>query len=340
VAALLLVRAVGANLDGLLLGARNSDLGTWFGHVFNGYGALLTMAAPMLVIIIATANLGPQRGAGRSVALAAAVVFSAGIGTLMRVIDWGGGWDVNLDMLLYVWPRYALFGGMLTVVGELYRSEVVSNEAAQRAEIDRITYEREMTEARLQVLQAQIEPHFLFNTLANTRRLYAEDPVVGREMLESLMRYLEVALPQMQNDEWTLERDSELIEAYLHIQRIRMGPRLAFSVDIPPELRAHHVPPMMLLTLVENAIKHGLNPSPNGGLIRVMARSDGNQVVVTVADTGIGFTSASGSGIGLANISARLAAQFGDQAYLTLGNNEFGGATATIVLPRAEAVRV
>jgi signal transduction histidine kinase len=331
-AALLFARALATTLSYDSPIVRQYDLGGWLHHLLRDYGELLIQGAPMVVIIIGAANLGPHRGPGRLAALTAAVVLSAFVGALARIIFWAP-WG----LLVYVWPRYAVLGGLLTVVGELYRREVASNEAAQQAEIDRVALEREMTEARLQALQAQIEPHFLFNTLANARRLYDEDHALGRAMLESLIRYLEIALPRMRQGESTLERDVELIEAFLHIQQIRMGRRLAFSIDVPPRLRAHPMPPMMLLTLVENAIKHGLNPSPGGGLIRVTARANSDALSMTVADTGIGFASASGPGIGLANISARLAAQFGDRASLTLENNELGGATATIVLPLTDS---
>jgi signal transduction histidine kinase len=342
VAVLLLVRVLSTKIEQIIFAANSHELGAWFWDLFAGYGQLLLMAAPMLVIIIATANLGPQQGPRRIAWLTAAVIGSAGAGALLRAVYWHGlvwwldGEDNDVfDMLSYVWPRYALLGGMLTIVAEFYRHEVASIKETQRAEIDRAVFEREMNEARLQVLQAQVEPHFLFNTLANVRRLYDKDRAAGRTMLENLMRYLEVALPRMRHNESTLERDTELIEAFLRIQQIRMGQRLAFSIDIPVPLRGHQVPPTMLLTLVENAIKHGLNPSPNGGLIHVMARADGDQLVLTVADTGVGFAPGSGAGTGLANVSARLAAQFGDRAALALETNEFGGATATIMLPLA-----
>jgi sensor histidine kinase YesM len=165
------------------------------------------------------------------------------------------------------------------------------------------------------------------------RRLYDEDRDAGRKMLEMLMRYIAVALPEMRGERATLAREADMIEAYLHIQRVRMGTRLAFAIDIPRALRNLAVPPMMLLTLVENAIKHGLTPSPEGGRIRVTARAVEKDVVLTVADTGVGFGSGSGTGIGLANISARLASQFGERARLVLENNELGGATASIFLP-------
>jgi sensor histidine kinase YesM len=331
VATLLLLRALSTTVQRVAEGLEHGS-GEALWSLCVSFVVLVVGAAPMLVIVIATANLGPQRGSGRVAALTAAVVFSALIGAVARKFVW----DVPWVMVIYVWPRYAILGGLLTIVGEFYRLEATSNVSAQQAELDRAALERETTEASLQVLQAQIEPHFLFNTLANARRLYTEDRAVGRTMLESLMRYLEVALPQMRHGESTLERDAELIEAFLHIQQIRMGPRLAFSIDIPPALRTHDVPPMMLLTLVENAIKHGLNPSVQGGLIHVTARAEDEQLMLTVADTGIGFASAWGAGIGLANISARLAARFGDRAALTLANNEFGGATATIALPLAD----
>jgi len=343
VAALMFIRALSTSIDGVIVAAIDHKLAAWSWNLLVvGWGQLLLMAAPMLVAIIATGNLGPQQGPKRIAALTAAVVLSAGAGGLLRIASllWFGSgeiYDHALDMLAYVWPRYVILGGMLTAAGEFYRREATSIEAMQQADVDRLAFEREMTEARLQVLQAQVEPHFLFNTLANLRRLYDQDRAAGSTMLDSLMRYLEVALPRMRHNESTLERDAELVDAYLRIQRVRMGERLAFSIDIPAPLRAHHVPPMMLLTLVENAIKHGLNPSPDGGRIHVMARAEGDRLSVSVADTGVGFAPGSGAGTGLANVCARLAAQFGQHASLALENNELGGATATIVLPLAAA---
>jgi LytS/YehU family sensor histidine kinase len=190
-----------------------------------------------------------------------------------------------------------------------------------------------MAEARLQVLQAQIEPHFLFNTLANVRRLYQTDLAAGRAMLDNLMRYLEVALPHMRAERSTVAGELSLVEAYLHVQRIRMGRRLTFRIDVPAPLHALEVPPMMLLTLVENAIKHGLNPLPEGGAIEIRARREGDRLRLDVTDDGRGFQATSGGGTGLANIRARLAAMHGDEASLTLTENEPHGVTATLELP-------
>jgi signal transduction histidine kinase len=338
IAALLFIRIISASLDKVVVAVNNHDLQAWIPRQLGLYCTLLVMAVPMVIGIIATANLGPQRGARRVAALATAVVVSTGVGVLLRVIvadyfQLGSGWQRLTAFMLYTWPRYAVLGGLLTVVGEFYRREVISIRAMREAEADRATFEREMLGARLQVLQAQIEPHFLFNTLANVRRLYEKDRRAGRMMLENLMRYLEVALPRMRDDVSTLGRDAELIDAFLRIQQIRMGRRLVYGIDIPPSLRDRTVPPMMLLTLVENAIKHGLSRSREGGNIRVGAYEDNGHLRISVADTGIGFASGSGGGTGLANIRARLAAQFGDRAELVLENNDFGGATATILLP-------
>jgi len=343
VAALLFARVLGANVEVLLIATQHGELTDWFANLFRAFAMLLVMAIPMLVGVIATANLGPQRGVPRFGALAAAAVFSSIAGLLLRMVvqrslgTVSGGAPLSI-ILTYLWPRYALLCGMLTIAAEFYRRESSSIEAMQRAELERAALEREMAEARLQGLQAQIEPHFLFNTLANVRRLYETSHEAGAAMLENLMRYLQVALPRMREGKTTLERDSELIEAFLQVQQVRMGARLAFAVDIPAALRAQPVPPMMLLTLVENAVKHGLNPSLKGGFVRVAARREGQCLVLSVADTGVGFAPGSGAGIGLANIRARLAAQFGAQGELELANNELGGVTATLRLPTASAM--
>jgi sensor histidine kinase YesM len=337
IAALLLIRAASTSVEQFFDVRNRDELMALVKDIVAGLHSTTIMAATMTVVIVATSNLGPQRGTTRTVALALAVLIGSGLGVAARMATgtWfvSPNWDHIRSFLVYVWARYFVIAALLTIVVELYRRERANTAFAQQAELDSVALERDLAAAQLQVLQAQIEPHFLFNTLANVRRLYDEDPRAGRTMLEMLMRYIEVALPGMRRGESTLGREAELVEAYLHIQRVRMGPRLAFAVDVPRRLRGVRVPPMMLLTLVENAVKHGLAPSREGGRIRVGAEVDGDRLRLTVADTGVGFLSASGTGIGLANVSARLASQFGDRAALALENNALGGATATIVLP-------
>jgi len=192
-------------------------------------------------------------------------------------------------------------------------------------------------EARLNVLQAQIEPHFLFNTLANVRRLCEVDPESGRGMLGSLLDYLRAALPAMRRSSSALGEEFELVRAYLAVLQHRMGERLRFRIELSDQLAEARIPPLILPTLVENAIRHGLAPLPEGGTITVSAARDGDQVVVRVADDGAGFQAASGSGVGLANTRARLSALFGAAARLSLRGNEPRGVIAEVRLPHQVA---
>jgi signal transduction histidine kinase len=209
-----------------------------------------------------------------------------------------------------------------------------------RAAVARVALDRQMLEARLQVMRAQIEPHFLFNSLANVKRLGQSDVARGVTMLDNLVRYLRAALPQMRAAATTLGQEADLVQAYLDVLQIRMGTYLTFALDVPAPLRAHPFPPMMLLTLAENAIKHGLAPSPEAGRIDIRARHAGGALVVTVADTGVGFGAAKtgGTGIGLANTRARLAALYGPEAALELAANEPRGVVASVRIPLARLV--
>jgi signal transduction histidine kinase len=199
---------------------------------------------------------------------------------------------------------------------------------------------KQAAEAQLRLLQAQIEPHFLLNTLANVRSLVKRDSVKAIETIDHLSDYLHVALPRMRQNNSTLAREALLSESYLAIMKIRMGARLDFQFAIPPELEDAPFPPMLLQTLVENCIKHGLEPCSEGGRIdvRAMATNESNVdlIRVTVADTGIGFGKAdtSGTGIGLVNIRERLASLFPTGAGLEVRPNSPRGVVATITIPR------
>jgi len=299
------------------------------------------MAAIVTLAVVATYNRAPPRY--RTPALVVAVLVSSAVamGPLFAIDALGAfnfsesggvGWA-----FVSSWPRYALLALLLTAVYVHVRAADESEAATRRAEVERVRFAQQMDEARLQVLQAQIEPHFLFNTLANVRRLYAKDPEGGDAMLGDLMAYLAVALPQMRAADSTLGREAALTAAYLAVQRIRMGHRLAFDVDIAEPLRAARVPPMMLLTLAENAIKHGLAPLPEGGHVSVSAGVAAGQLRIRVADSGAGFGESSGGGTGLANIRARLDTLYGAAAELRIELNEPRGVIATIALPHAIA---
>jgi len=189
-------------------------------------------------------------------------------------------------------------------------------------------------EARLQALQAQVEPHFLFNTLAHVKWLYRRDPANGRRMLDRLLDYLRAALPRVRQTTTTLGEELQLAHAYLDIQQLRIGGRLAFTIEVPDEIAQLRFPPLMLLTLVENAIKHGIAPQTGGGTIAIRAQVVANVLRIEVRDTGAGLREASGRGMGLSNVRARLTALFGSGARLVIEPNLPHGVVAAIEIPR------
>lgn len=205
--------------------------------------------------------------------------------------------------------------------------------ALHAAGLRRLRLAAELDAAQAQLLQAQIEPHFLFNTLANVRRLLRTEPAAAATMLADLLRYLEQALPQLREQDQTLASEAELVRAYLAVQGVRMGARLRYEIAVPAGLAQARVPAMLLLTLVENALKHGLQPLAEGGLIQVGASQAEGVLTLTVADTGRGMGEGSGHGMGLANIRARLRALYGARAGLSLRLNEPRGLCATVTLP-------
>jgi len=232
--------------------------------------------------------------------------------------------------------QWAVFGFLVVLAHNHLLREARATAALEAADIERASLDKQMLEAQLEVLQAQIEPHFLFNTLAHVKRLYEVRRETGDEMLTSLRHYLRAALPRMREAGSTLQREAELVGAYLNILHLRLGSRLEFSFDIPPEAGRHSLPPMVLITLVENAIKHGIAPRPDGGAIRIRAAVRGRDLEVEVADTGAGFSESLGNGVGLANIRARLKGLHGRRASLTLRHNTPRGVVACVRVP-AEA---
>ena len=196
---------------------------------------------------------------------------------------------------------------------------------------------RQLDAARAALLQAQIEPHFLFNTLAHLRRLARTDAGAAQAMLADLRRYLAAALPELRQAETPLARELDLVRAFLALHQRRIGPdRLTLRFDIAPGLEDVIVPSTCLLTLAENAIKHGIGPRVEGGEICVRALPDPDEaglLRLEVADTGAGMGAASGGGTGLATLRARLAAAHGAAARLSLHLNQPRGLIARVQLP-------
>ena len=208
----------------------------------------------------------------------------------------------------------------------------------ERANVAQTSAQKELTEAKLQLLNAQVEPHFLYNTLASAQLLVRSDPERAEAMLGHLIQYLRRSLPSAGDEMSTLGAELERALAYLEILAIRMGDRLDVQVDVPEALRSTQLPAMMLQTLVENAIKHGLEPRTGGGTVWLRARSDDGDIAITVADNGEGFTGkTSGSGIGLKNVRERLRLRYGSDANLSVIANFPSGVAATITVPAATA---
>jgi signal transduction histidine kinase len=203
--------------------------------------------------------------------------------------------------------------------------------AGERLRVERI--ERESALANLRALQAQIEPHFLFNTLANVTSLVDSDPAKAKHMLESFIRFLRSSLAATRLESTTLGEEAELIAAFLDVLKVRMGARLRYSVEVAPELTAFEIAPMLLQPVVENAIRHGLEPKVDGGEVAMRVRRVGDDVVIGIADTGVGFASTTRGGVGLTNLRDRLKLIYGERASLTVGENPGGGALVTVRIP-------
>ncbi len=204
----------------------------------------------------------------------------------------------------------------------------------EQAAAEQSATEKELAVARLNLLHAQVEPHFLYNTLASAQVLTRTDPPRADVMIGHLIQYLRRSLPSTDDAISTLGEELERTQAYLEILRLRMGDRLALQMEVPFELRSLPLPSMMLQTLVENAIKHGLEPKPGGGTIWILARGFGDHATLTVADDGQGFnTHSHGTGIGLANLRERLRLMYGAAASFAIVSNFPSGVAATITLP-------
>lgn len=213
---------------------------------------------------------------------------------------------------------------------------VAEHRRNEKKEAVQTSTEKELTVAKLSLLHAQVEPHFLYNTLASAQLLVRSDPQRADQMLGHLIQYLRHSLPRTDDELSTLGAELERALAYLEILKIRMGTRLSVDVDVPENLRGTPLPPMMLQTLVENAIKHGLEPRTGGGTVWIRARRNDGIVAVTVADDGDGFnTKTSGTGIGLKNVRQRLRLVYGDTAALSVVANFPAGVAATITVPDA-----
>ena len=216
-----------------------------------------------------------------------------------------------------------------------YKAELNAKAATNRADVEAL--ERRLLEAQMAALQAQIEPHFLFNTLALIGQLIETNPPQAANIHAALIQYLRAAMPQMrEKGGGKLGQQVALSLAYLKIMQARMGERLTVSVDLPEQLSEHAFPSMMIQTLVENAIKHGLEPKLTGGHIAIRAFTIENDLQVEVSDNGMGFDLHADDGIGLSNIRERLKMLYGSKAQLIIETPADGGTQVSIRLPYSD----
>jgi hypothetical protein len=286
----------------------------------------------------------PKQGNSLSIVLImlSSVVGGVGIGTQVFLFIIRSFFPTAVDTS---GPDYS-FG---TVVGNLCICGIISyffysialvkavREAAEKERVSRLASEKAVIESNLRLLQAQIEPHFLFNTLSNVVSLIDTEPAKGKSMLMDLTRYLRTSLSRTLPETTTLGQEIEAIKAYLNIQKIRLGERLNFNIDAPENLVQQSFPPMLLQPLVENAVKHGLEPNVEGGEIRIAIVEEGESIRLEVADTGLGFTSFNDPGVGIANVRERIKLIYGEKGRLILEANKPSGVKAIIEVQNGNA---
>ena len=275
---------------------------------FNGAGALRQAVLPRWVAQMLAVALG---------AVLAPLVVQL-LGTGGSVTEFLGSRPLVAGYFLVVFS--GAITGSLMALGALYRERDTSARAeALQFALERETLQRQAADARLHLLTAQIEPHFLLNTLANVQTLIETGSPRAVPVFRSLIAYLRGAMQQLHQESATLGDEERLVRSYLDIMAMRMPDRLSYTIDIDPTLPGLRFPAMALLTLVENSIRHGIDPSVDGGSISIGARALGfDGVHIWVADTGVGMSEEAGMGTGLTNLQQRLKACFGEHATLEL----------------------
>ncbi|WP_228892453.1 sensor histidine kinase [Pseudoduganella aquatica] len=297
------------------------------------FGALLAaLAIAAALLLLVRLVLPPQQSAQDQgwawawAGLAAGVVAGAGGAVLVyRVLKAGLGIDGLGDG--------RIFGSALALCALLLAFPLAALRRQSQA-LQMAGLKQSALAAELKSLQAQVEPHFLYNTLANTRYLARHEPEKAVRMLDHLIAYLHTALPDMRTPSSTLGRECELAEHYLALMAIRFGERMSFDVACPAELKLAAMPPLMLMSLVENAVRHGVEAKPGEVRVSVSAAQVGGVLHILVADSGAGLAqTVFGSGVGLRNVRERLAAQFGDSAGFELRTGGEGRTEAELRLP-------
>ncbi len=302
---------------------------------FGLLGLLLELCVAYLVAFALLATLARFLGADppwRCV-MAAAVCGAALGGCAAAAIafapDWITEWSTSPRTVLREWLLGATFSAFCVGLS-------LASAAARQRERAEFESRHRLLEERLQMLAARIEPHFLMNTLANLRYLVKTDAATAYAMLDHLSDFLQGALRRSRDLTSTLGHELQILESYLAIMRIRMGEKLRFEIDVAQAVRGVSFPALLLQTLVENSITHGIGPSDQPGLVQIRAREEYRHIVLTIADNGVGFEAQGkpGQGIGLRNVRERLEVFYRGRASFSIGATATGGTEAMLVIPR------
>jgi len=261
----------------------------------------------------------------------AAVLAGAIVGTIL------GSYAIGMPPSALFGERFPFFTQVVLLgilFGVLVSYVFVSLERINEERLQRIESEKAAMEAELRLVQSQMEPHFLFNTLANVRSLIDSDPRRAGDMLETFVAFLRTSLRSGRERTVPLEQELDVVKSYLDLYAMRMGERLRYRIDLPEALRGVRIPPLLIQPLVENAVKHGLEPSINGGEVMVSAERADKRILIRVIDSGAGIKeTAGGSGIGLENVRRRLAIMYGDTGRLVIEENSPTGVKVVIEIP-------
>lgn len=295
----------------------------------------IAAVALLMAVAVADRAVDTSRASRRAYAIAVltGVVCGVALGNAVAY-----PWIRWIELTVYSLCIWLMFGGLATFVYVDRKRARAAQTRLHAAELQRTKKARDVLESRLQSMQARVEPQFLFNTLAQVKRLYEIDPPLAGRMLDDLIAYLRAAMPRMRDTSSTVAQEIDLARAFLAIVKVRLGDRLEFAIDLPDAVGDARMPPMMLLPLIDHAVVHGLEPAQETGILHITTDVGGGRLRLTVTDSGAGFVPEAG-GDSIDSIRERLMALFGGDASLTLSRGQDRGTQAVMEVPFERAVR-
>ncbi|MDO9263625.1 MAG: histidine kinase [Desulfosalsimonadaceae bacterium] len=300
---------------------RISEFGLSYHLISSQVGGFITLTTVLSALYV----LNPIQITSRFMIIIISVV----MGSVMAAMFSIGNREMFFINLLFG----TLIGSIIYGSAFYWESMAITKSNLEKAQVRRLQMEKRITEAKLMALQAQIEPHFLFNTLSNILNLFDTDMEKGKSMQQDLILYLESSLSKIRTDLSTIGDEINLVVAYLNIFKVRLEERLQYETNIPDCLKKIPFPPMLIQPLVENAIQHGIEPKVEGGRILISVETRNHAIQITVADTGLGMNLEKGARTGLANIRERLHLLYGSRGHLRITENHPCGVKAIIEVP-------